>query len=96
MRQSCLFSVLFSMNFVELMEFLRAFSVINFKNVGLKPKPQVLYENREGYCVCFNEQKCASRCLFSLERMVAARGLNLEKRGDYWVVWSPEEFLVAK
>jgi hypothetical protein len=80
------------MNFVELMEFLRAFSAISFKDIGLKPKPQILYENRKGYCICFSERKCASQYLFSLERLVAPRGLNLEKRENYWIVWSPEDF----
>jgi len=84
------------MNFIELMEFLRVFSAINFKKAGLKPKPQVLYGNGEGYWICFNERKCGVRCLFSIERMVASRRLNLEKRGAYWVVWSPGEFLVTQ
>ncbi len=79
------------MNFVELREFLRVFAAINFKKAGLKPNPQILYEYGKGYCICFSEEKCASKCLFSLERLVSERGLNLEKRGAYWVVWSPEE-----
>ena len=80
------------MNFVELMEFLRAFSTINFKKAVLKPKPQILYEYKKGYCICFSEKKCVAQNLFSLERMAALRGLNLDKPENYWVVWSPEEF----
>ena len=80
------------MNFVELMEFLRAFSAVDFEKSGLKPKPQILKEFKRGYCIFFNEKNCDFRYLFSLERMVFSRGLNLEKREDYWVVWTPEEF----
>jgi hypothetical protein len=80
------------MNFVELMEFLRTSSAISLKKRGPRLNPQILYENRKGYCIYFNEKKCPSEYLFSLERMAALRGLNLEKKQTYWVVWSPEEF----
>ena len=80
------------MNFIELMEFIRASSAISLKKAGLRPNPQILYENKKGYCVYFNEKNCAPEYLFGLERMAALRGLNLDKYETYWVVWSPEEF----
>jgi hypothetical protein len=78
------------MNFVELMEFQRAFSAIHLENGELKPKLQIQYENKKGYLIYINGEECSSCCLISIERMVALRGLNLEKWEKYWVIHSSD------
>jgi len=77
------------MNFFELMEFHRAFSVTHFKKAESKPSLQVLHDFKNGYSICLKEETCGTQSLYCVERMAATRGLALEKKEKYWVVCSP-------
>jgi len=74
------------------MEFQRAFSSIRLERLELKPKAQIFHDHTKGYSVYFSEKKLDAKYLFSLERIVASRGLVLEEWEQYWVVRSKEEF----